>query len=659
MMKISRDFFLRLGTWLLIIFFLDVPISQAAATETPLYDLSLDELMDVAIVSATQRQEKVKDLPASVTVIQRDAIAFRGAQNLAEVLRETSAVLVRKAPGNFPAYTVAIRGNTADFMNNRTLILIDGVQAFNPNSGFDPSWIPVSIIERIEIVKGPVSALYGANAFGGVINVITRSGAEFKNHNFDVREQLQVENDPVGNNRQLIHAPAVSAGNSGQAWTYFFAGESVKGPSNRSYSGFSNLDAFGKATYKASDRLQFTLSSLVSDDKSQIANTNVFDPIENLFIQAVALAKYEVNSTTGVELRFFVNDFSHTLKYTDALVDYKNDANTYGASAQVSVEPIEHHQLRIGLGFGRDRGFLSTKGYDYTVVPPVANSAGWTERTQRTYSAYLQHQYTGWERFRPLLGVRFDHNSQYGDSFSPRAGLSYKASDIFSVYGAFGRAFRAPVFNESYINGFGKIGNPNLRPEIGSTFELGVKAALNKWDNGLTVFREGVRDKVELVTSGGSSTYVNMRNTHIYGVEFEGAVAVGERLRPFYSATFLDTDNGTGRRIDSAAHRKVVVGTHYRLGSWDLRYSLIHDGPVHVPNTSTTVVSDADGRVQVPAFTTMNIEGATSVTKFLRLMLFANNFTNHKHKEMYSSYVLDAGLWDPGLSAGLRLQAKF
>ena len=624
-----------------------------------LTDLSLDQLMSVKIVSATQREEKKINLPASVVVISGDALQYQGADNLAQVLSQVSSVLVRSQPGDFPMYSTAIRGNSSDFMSNRTLIMIDGVPVFNPNSGFDPSWIPVSVIERVEIVKGPASALYGANAFGGVINVITRSGSKFADHSTEIQANLRYTSYPVESTRRLTTSPSLSLGGIGEGWQYFFSGQVSHEPDALTYTGNTNLDAFGKATIRATENIEVTVSSLFSSDQNQIAVANSSEPVENKFVHLSTVTKYKPHQDLEVNLKLHLNTFRHYLDYTDALDSYENEATSYGATAQVSAVPFSNHFFLAGTSVVRDSGLLETKGYDYSTFPPTTSPAGWQDKHQTTYSVYMQDQYTGFGKLFPLIGIRYDKNSLYGHAISPRAGLSFAMNDSVSIYTAVGRAFRAPIFNESYINGFSKIGNPDLKAETATTYEIGLKMGFQATQNQLSFFSENIKKKINLVPSGSFSTYANSREAWIHGVELEGSIAVGGGFRPFYDFTLLNSGDGTGKQLEKTAQRKGIVGAEYSISSWDLRYSVHHEGPAYFANSNPAIASDRDGRVRVPQFTVMNLQASTLLGTSNKITFYLNNFTNRRYKEGFSSFVNQDGLWSPGIALGAILKLQF
>lgn len=617
-----------------------------AQTESRLEDMSLEELLNVKVVSATRSESNAIQLPAVVTVVTAEELTAWGASNLAEGLRQVSGVVVRRSPGDFPQYEVSIRGNTADFMNTRTLFLIDGVPIHNSSGGLDPSWIPISMVKRLEIVKGAVSALYGANAFGGVINIITKSGDDEQANQGKVGGS--VRKDAVSGKGIPGLTLGLSAGEEGKNWNYFAAANvDRENDSPVNYSGQTYQGLFGKASHHLTDQTSITLTGLTSFDQNQIGSSNSPDPINNSVSHVAATVQTQISERSQVQVTGYLDSFNHFLKYSDAITNYENRSQTVGMMSQYSIL-LGGHSVVMGLEAFQDSGSLDTKEKNYATN--TIQNVGWGTRYQNTYGVFLQDEYKGWKNWSPLIGLRYDENSAFGNAVSPRAALGYSLREGLNLFVSLGTGFRAPNFNESYIHGYGKVGNENLRPELTTTYEVGVKSVGESAQNTVALFKQDVSRKVELRKVNASdpnslNTFDNTGTASIYGAEFEGSGRISQDFKIFYNATLLKTDDGNGDRILKVVEQTALLGANFLMGNWALRPAVFYQGDQKMLDTLSNQV------VNVPGFATVNLQGVRKWEKSA-LTLYLNNLTDQKYREGYSPFISRDAAWLPGINFG-------
>jgi outer membrane receptor for ferrienterochelin and colicins len=636
-----------------------------AATAQELWDLSLEELVNVKVVSATRKEAVALRLPFVVTILSGEELSRWGAENLADGLQTAAGLQVAKAPADFPQYSVTIRGNSADFLNIRTLFLVDGIPVRNPNAGFDPSWIPLSIIKRVEIVKGPASNLYGANAFGGVVNIITKSGADLgssEKWELEGGLGLRTAKDVVRNENVGGASGFLNAGKNETLWKSFFSGQYFSGDNTeQSYPGHKYRDLFGKIQNKLSDTVTLTNLALLSSDQSQVGVANANSPMNNDFAHVQSSVDVKLDENSSFNITGSYSGFKHYLQYTDSLDRYDNQGQVIGVHSQYSLNLTPEHALLLGAEFSQEDGSLKTKENSYATFPPTLQSVGWDTQTQSTYGIYSQYEYTGWQKFLPSLGIRMDSNSKFGNAFSPRFGISYIVDSNTTLYSSVGSGFRAPVFNENYIRGFGKVGNPNLKPEFTTTYEAGIKSVLLDAQNSLSIFNEKITQKVDAELLPGSTlyTYNNAGTASIVGLELDGSYKIVPSFRLYYNTTQLRTEKGSGGSIEQVAEENYVLGASWTWNQWTSDAAILRKGELFYYNSNPAIPSDPQGRVFLPATTTAKLQLKYQISEATSATFIVNNLTDQTYKEKFSPFLIQNGLYLPGRTFALKFSSKF
>lgn len=260
--------------------------------------------------------------------------------------------------------------------------------------------------------------------------------------------------------------------------------------------------------------------------------------------------------------------------------------------------------------------------------------------------------------------MRYDHNSIFGGALSPRVGVSYLKNKNINIFGSIGRGFRALTFNETHIDGYGKIGNKDLNPEITTTYEVGVKSVYQQIQNTFSIFKQDISDKIELekVTPGDPNsleTYRNGGNATIYGAELDGVYKLSSHLKAFYNGTVLGSDDGSGREIEKLIQFKLVLGLEYVKEEWSASLMGIHESEQFYYNPDSSVPDDSQDRVFVDALTLGNFQIERKMGSSLSMGLFVNNIGDHKYKEKYAPWTVQDGLYLMGRTIGVKLKANF
>jgi outer membrane receptor protein involved in Fe transport len=372
-------------------------------------------------------------------------------------------------------------------------------------------------------------------------------------------------------------------------------------------------------------------------------------------------ADVKMDEQSKLTLTGHFSQFNHFLNYTDNLVKYDNQGRVYGLSSLYSTHWGRDHSLLVGAEFAEEKGSLETMENDYATFPPTLKKAGWSAKTQNTYGVYSQYEYAGWSQYLPMAGIRYDTNSEYGSAVSPRVALSYLSSENTTFYASIGSGFRAPVFNETEIQGFGKLGNSKLKPESTITYEVGVKSVHLAAQNTISLFKEDISQKISLepIPASNLSTYANAGGASIVGVEIDGAYKPISNFRIFYNTTLLHTETGAHQRMDRAAEQKYVLGSDWILNKWSLDLAITHESEIFFYNSNASIPSDSQGRVFLPSITTADFQVKRQFSAKTSGTFYISNLTDQTYKEVFSPFVNQDGLYRPGRSFGVRLNSQF
>jgi len=441
--------------------------------------------LDQVVVTANRVPTKVSESAANVTVVTREQLESGNYTGLGDVLRDVNGVIVSVA-GGFPGAPEIVRLNGDD----RVTVMIDGRKVGRPEglgSGRASvdlnSIISLDNIERIEIVKGGASALYGSDAIGGVINIITRKGMEAKTtldmsagswgeRNYSVSTQgsenglswyFTADRKKQDYAKYNVLNPSLTPGSS--------QGDSYKWPNSR----FEGQGVTLRLDKAIDENRSVTFNFEHADDEggrpTQIQGS--FDSIANHLSNNWALSynfnqKEEVAGFARIYANYNNQGFSGTYK-----------SRSQGFEYQTGWQLSSDNKLITGIDVTKDEVLKNVK-WDGTINyqdKSVANSA-----------IYLQDIYTVTEKITVTPGVRYDHHSKFGGQISPKFNVNYSADKYTDIYVSYNRVFKAPNLDDLYYNSvddygaYGKWilnGDPNLNPEKGHVISAGVNKKLN------------------------------------------------------------------------------------------------------------------------------------------------------------------------------------
>ncbi|MDH1624041.1 TonB-dependent receptor [Pseudomonas chengduensis] len=489
------------------------------------------------VVSASGFEQKITEAPASISVISREELQQKSFSNLAEALEDVEGIDVRQGTGKTGGLNISIRGMPSQY----TLILIDGRRQnaagnVTPNGFGETSTSfmpPLSAIERIEVIRGPMSTLYGSDAMGGVINIITRKvGKEWSGSL--TQDYTYQENRDFGDTRNTsIYAsgPLIDDLLGLQVRGSLFNREesdlsygngvdiSKRGPSpvdGRT----NNLGA--RLTLTPHENHDFGLDiergrQKYNNDECQLGT---LDGLNN----ACTLTSTAANGYAD-ELRFEREQvaLTHTARLGFGTLDSSLMHNTTETIGRTIPGTIGNPTAVPGAIAGDDRELETTNlVFDTKLVAPIGDShigtigGQWwkaemtdgiaqTTFEQKTWALFAEDEWRLRNDLALTLGARYDDHEAFGGHVSPRAYLVWNTTDHWTMKGGISRGYKTPDLNDLHggINGVTSqgrvvtIGNPNLKPETTTSSEFGVYFdSLSGFNANATLFHNKFKDKI-------------------------------------------------------------------------------------------------------------------------------------------------------------------
>lgn len=595
------------------------PGLACAASEEDELALAFGDKATVSI--ATGSQQSLRRAPAVATVITAADIAAMGATDLDEVLETVPGIHVsRNNQGYNPLYVV--RGIYSEF-NPQTLVLQNGVPMttlFVGNRGLGWAGLPLENVARIEVIRGPGSALYGADAYAGVVNIITKGAADTRGTEIGLRagsfDTLDAWLQHGGKVGPLDVAAYVRIGRSdgyrgtvtadaqtGLDQAFRTQASLAPGPVNTGYEALdgSLVLGYGKARLRVGYKLR--------DDVGTGAGVgSALDPVgkfrteritTDLSWNDIELGKDWTLGLTGSYFHY-VNTFPAPLQvfppgaFGGAFPNGMFGApNTWERQLRLSAVAVysglERHSMRLGVGYDdldlyrtrelKNFSFVTSGPLTGLPTPtpgaqvvefPVDSSFLQPHRRRVTY-AYLQDEWSFSRDWTLTAGIRHDQYSDVGGTTNPRLALVWDASLDLTAKLLYGRAFRAPAFTELYsINNPVYRGNPELKPETINTIE-----AASSWQAradtqvNLSVFRYAMKDIIRTTAAGdGTVIFDNIGAQRGHGFELEANRSIGRNLRLAGHYAFQrSTDRSTGRDAGYAPHHHLFGRIDWSVAS--------------------------------------------------------------------------------------------
>ncbi len=606
-------------------------LTQTALAVTQLSNQELQEqdvpTLENIVVTATSSERALVDAPASISVITQKKLQQQPVNDLAKAV-DASVGVSLESLGN-GRQGISIRGMNSD----HTLILINGERINNSasaiaHSDFELGWVPTEALERVEIVRGPMSSLYGSEALGGVVNMITRTatdkwegslssygvwndhglgGDQFKTGfylggplvkdtlglnlwgEYRYREPLKEVEKPF----YALDKQQAKTGHIGLTWTpdaqqRIDASIDMNNEEQESYreGSVSKLPSSGSKPGKPSKPIlvkspDYHLTHDVQRRRYSLSHQGTWSWGDTMLRVYQTELKRLAHRTDD-------KDAGGPNKFRDSVIDGK-----------ASFRLGNHHYVTAGAEYRRE-----------SLDDPTINKK--KHKAQNHYAVFLQDELFINDKWDAVIGVRADRHEDFGWEFSPRAYLTYRPNEVWTIKAGVGKGFKAPTLKQlsaeyesrAAMGGRGIIrGNPELKPETTVSYELGAAYDDNQFSAGVTLFRNDVNNLIETtrqkqcdVAGRVCLAYENVNKAVLQGAEFTLGYKFSKTWEAEANYTYLSAKNKTLSEplSDRSRHRANAmltwkpldglstsvrfehIGSQYRTTKNQPAYNLVH-----------------------------------------------------------------------------------
>lgn len=586
-----------------------------------LQEFALDDM----VVTASRVPTQKVDTPANINVITREEIADQNYASASDALRAIPGVNVLGSGAKGSSM-----GQDKILLNGdeRVLVLVDGRRMNLGSSGNSSAdWLPpVNAIERIEVLKGGGSALYGTDAVGGVINVIMKKGSD------------------IGN-----HVTVKAAGGSWNAEQYAISASG----SNDSGLGLivsATKERRGEYKFKNANGKSQMLKNSGYDDTGVIVkldqkvgeDNRIGVNFEHINAEGGSPFGYSKWGTTdshkrisnNVALRYDWNESSDEKGYVQV---YKNYQHAHFRSPSVSnqsnfTDSTVGFEAQQNFKFSETDAFTAGLEYYKTTVDNNALYTG--KRDINNKAIFAENRWEFAPTWQLNTGLRYDHHSRYGSEVTPKVALNKKFDENSNVYLSWGRVFNAPTTDDLFWyqpGAYPTYGDPELKPEKGYVWTLGGNAKLNdKTDISASVFYSDIKDAIDWVWDGGTITQaINVNKEKRRGLELSLNHDFDDNLSAYASYTYVQVkqDKGYGFAKDLTTKPNIYrAGLKYKNADWLFTLN------------ANAVTGQSEKQFVDSSYFTLDLGAQYKINDNAKLFINGYNLTNARYAEFGGLY---------------------
>ena len=632
-------------------------------------------------IHGVRYEDPWKNAAASMSVVTKEDIAKKSGTDFAGLLSDVEGVDVRTGSGRSGEASVSIRGMDS----SHTLILVDGVPQNGPSEGAlskngyggqAQSFIPpTSSIERIEVVKGPLSTKYGSDALGGVINIITKKVTDQWHGSITLDNTFETDSGRANTTRTstTLSGPLVKdrvglqlrgsyihRGNS-----YTDSGLTIRG-GGITPSALKNYTGGGKVTWTPSKKdtyfVDYEQGVVDQTGDASDANSGMRYDRQKLTFSAENKKSFGTWTTkayySATQLKGYTRN---TIKDEHGnLRPLKFNDQNYVLEETLNVTKWKNHNATLGLRYWEEH--LQDDQVRYT-----DGSSG--KFTGKTWAGYVEDTWSLHPKWDFTYGVRYEHPDKFDDHISPRGYLVYKASPRWTIKGGVSTGFKVPTLIQTRdglamtsggrgVENIDIYGNPNLKPETSTNKEIGFYYSTPKGlKANITYFNIDYRNKIgtltdwDPITEGkktikrGRQHYINTDRARVQGIELGSVLPIREHLKLKLAYTYnmskITEGEGKGKELSGTARHfvnaKLDWDVNQRLNLW-LNMEYRSHAPryygANALNASNIKVMDAIGKYYDP-YTVFSLGGQYKFNKNVTMAASINNLFNKDFDRYY------------------------
>jgi len=617
------------------------------ASLMPLAALAAEPVaLEQQVITATQTAHSELSAPASVSVVTREELEQRPVYNLADAVKYLPGVHLNPS-STYGRQEIKLRGMDSDY----TLLLVNGRRinsrdalSSNYANDFDLSSIPMAAIERIEVIRGPMSSLYGADALGGVVNVILRQPTEETKAGIAYTYEHPTEGESGDGHKASGYVSGSLIENKllgnlilettdQAAWL----SEQTVNPNTDAAEQRQASSAYGSLSWLLDERQTIDLDITHRKDDRE-AEWNNFGAVV-LNVQEMERWSFGLGHTGNWD------GFNTRVRYYYENVELMDDSQimTTLRGMKGDIEQKNHTvdgQVTAFLG-----SHLLTLGSELrrTELTHNQNLGSETEVDQK--AVYLQDEFSIGD-LDVTLGGRLDDHDSFGSEFSPRAYGVYNLTDNWVIKGGVGRSFKAPSIYQS-DDTYGVlacrgmctlVGNPNLKPETATSYEIGTLYQNERLEAGIMLFNNDIDDMIITDTWRAGyrpavMTYSNVSKARVQGYELQGRYNLSDTMGMRANYTYSDAeDRDTDEQLRNTPQHVANIGFDWQAMP-DLGLNLDYQ----YTGSQLLYVSAAQPNVESGAFHQLNLGAKYQATRELSLKAGMNNLTNEKRDDVAQS----------------------
>ncbi len=558
------------------------------------------------VVTPTRTAQTADQSLAAVSVVTRDQIEQRQARSVEDALRGLPGLDFSVNGGRGTAAQIFMRGTESDHV----LVLVDGVKIGSPTLGQAPfENLPIGQIERIEVVRGPRSSLYGSEALGGVIQIFTKKGGGRLTPSFSV----------TGGSHETGEATIGLSGGGANSWFNLSASgtdtqgiNSCRGVPNLAgcfvnepdKDPYRNLSGNARAGMRFANGAEIDAHWLRSEseiffDGGFVNESETLHQVLGGSIKFAPLHRWDATLLGG-------RSWDNSDNFLNGVKRSRFDGTRDTLSLQNDFTLAPRHIVTLGGDFQRDQ---------------VSSDTAYPVTSRDNAGGFAQYQ-AGLGKHNAALSVRRDDNEQFGGKTTGSAAWGYDVTDALRVNASYGTAFKAPTFNELYFPFFG---NPHLDPETGRSFEAGLGGDHPLGDWGINLYENRIKNLIGF--DPVIFRAVNVNNARIRGLEVQAGVSLaGWQTRA--NLTFMDPENRSdnadrGNVLPRRARQSLRLDADREFGRFGVGASVLAAGKRY---------DDLANRTPLDRYVTADLRGHYKITENWLLRARAENLLDRDYE---------------------------
>jgi len=571
----------------------------------------------IIVVTANRPANTVDETMAPVTIITAEDISRLQVNSISEVLSLTPGIDIISSGGFGSKTSIHLRGTNSDHV----LTLIDGIAVGSATSGTMAfEYLPVDQIERIEIVRGPRSSLYGADAIGGVIQIFTRKGSQKQNASIEIG--YGTENTSKldthysnGNMNSQYHLGLSLFNTDGYNFVANVDGEKH---------GYDNSSLSLSGSHKLTEQINLNGLFLHSQGNSEfdgsfVNNTDYIEQVIGAKLNA------EINDLWTISLKIGQNQ-SNSDNNMDSLKKSHFDTTSYHSSWQNDIAITDNNLLTLGIDYKKDN---------------VDSNTNFIQTSRTNHALFVQYQLFT-ESYDISASLRNDDNESYGRHNTGNISLAFPINKSIRLTTGYGTAFKAPTFNDlyypeenypAYTEGgptSSYSGNSNLQPETSDSFDLGLNGTKKNQQWSINYFNTKVDNLIEYIselnvsTNNYAGTMKNISNAKIKGLELSHQLELFNwQIQSNY--TWLNPKNtDTGKLLPDRSKHLFNLQLDRSIGKYSYGFSM---------QTASKRYIDTHEQYSLPGYTIYHLRLSYQINKQWSIKGKINNLFDKEYAQ--------------------------